>query len=890
MTYNRKCRRIVNILTAMTCALSVAACAPISNYPLFKPISAKQAGDIVEQNQDGQPPELQELSKQNRERSRNSDNPVMDAPAREGSGITGEIDMDRALFKSTVSGGKAKGKASAVKLEFENARLKDIITVFMQDYLKKPYTFQDNFKDQQVNLFFDAQATHEDLLELFDSLLANYNVRLRYSGGMYLIGSTEEDKGKINPMKQPSPLGIGDAVGVLRLNFVDVREFQMLAKQVVKEPDRITALPGNVLVINSTSADVRAVRSLLEDVDLPVFSGKHIMVYVPRYLTASSLIAMMDSTQTQLLGPQIGSKQFEAKQIGDTDRIVIVAANKSARDLLVQILAKTDIPGANHRYVFQYMLGVQSAVDIALNIGNLIKSSIKNSNEITITPDKISNSLFIYASPQEYAEIRKLLSSMDYRPPAVQIDMVIAEVTLNDEMRYGVEWYLKRKGTLQADASTLMSIPAAANPNFTFSIINAAGNYATLQLIGSETAFTLLSNPKLVVRNGATASIKVGQKEPVIKQKTAATSTSGSVVEPEFKPIGLFLEVTPTVTANNEVRMIITLKDDSITGYKTLGTDSYPVLANRELKTDLITSDGRTIFLGGIRKQSSTDTTSKIPGLGDMMGLSALFRNKDMTNYGTELIILATPTVMLDQQGADIVTQAVLRASKQKAKEPRVPGELPGETAKIPEAAEQPANTKPKRRSVIREKTQPVVPVELAKQSKQAQVAEVYPPGSVGASLPGAEALNSITALVVSNTGDGKTVLKVELAQPLANLPTGFAVNTPPRIMLDFQNTANSVGKSVQNFSAGDLRSANIVQVGNRTRLVVNLSQMLLYDTRIDGSSVLITLQDKAGAQSISAPAPVAPTPSGMTNAPQAAKPALDTSPPISAESAILGQ
>lgn len=116
-----------------------------------------------------------------------------------------------------------------------------------------------------------------------------------------------------------------------------------------------------------------------------------------------------------------------------------------------------------------------------------------------------------------------------------------------------------------------------------------------------------------------------------------------------------------------------------------------------------------------------------------------------------------------------------------------------------------------------------------------------------------AEAQNSITALNVSSPGDGTTVIKVELAQPLANVPAGFTINTPPRIALDFPNTANALGKSAQDFNEGDLRSANIVQAGNRTRLVINLNQMLTYDTKIDGNNLLITLQGKAAGQAAAA-------------------------------------
>jgi len=122
--------------------------------------------------------------------------------------------------------------------------------------------------------------------------------------------------------------------------------------------------------------------------------------------------------------------------------------------------------------------------------------------------------------------------------------------------------------------------------------------------------------------------------------------------------------------------------------------------------------------------------------------------------------------------------------------------------------------------------------------------------GMLGAQAQAGEQ-NSIISLKASSAGDGTTVIKVELAQPLANVPAGFAINTPPRIALDFPNTANGLGKSAQDFADGDLRSANIVQVGARTRLVINLARMLAYDTKIDGNNLLITLQGKAAEQAV---------------------------------------
>ncbi|MDD5180972.1 MAG: type IV pilus secretin PilQ [Gallionellaceae bacterium] len=108
------------------------------------------------------------------------------------------------------------------------------------------------------------------------------------------------------------------------------------------------------------------------------------------------------------------------------------------------------------------------------------------------------------------------------------------------------------------------------------------------------------------------------------------------------------------------------------------------------------------------------------------------------------------------------------------------------------------------------------------------------------------DAQNSIQSLSIKGMTGGKLVIRVEMKSALASPPAGFVINTPPRIAFDFPNTTNGLGKSSQEFGEGELRSANIVQAGNRTRLVVNLSQMLSYDTQIEGNALLIILQGKA--------------------------------------------
>ena len=107
---------------------------------------------------------------------------------------------------------------------------------------------------------------------------------------------------------------------------------------------------------------------------------------------------------------------------------------------------------------------------------------------------------------------------------------------------------------------------------------------------------------------------------------------------------------------------------------------------------------------------------------------------------------------------------------------------------------------------------------------------------------------NRIEAINVAGQQGGQTVVKITLSQPLANPPAGFSINNPPRIALDFPNTVNGLGRNSQDVKEGDLRSLNIVQVGDRTRLVLNLTRATGFDTRVEGKDLLVTLQAGAPA------------------------------------------
>ncbi|MBI2297233.1 MAG: AMIN domain-containing protein, partial [Betaproteobacteria bacterium] len=110
------------------------------------------------------------------------------------------------------------------------------------------------------------------------------------------------------------------------------------------------------------------------------------------------------------------------------------------------------------------------------------------------------------------------------------------------------------------------------------------------------------------------------------------------------------------------------------------------------------------------------------------------------------------------------------------------------------------------------------------------------------ASLAAHAQANSIEAINISPQTGGRVVVKITLKQAPAQPPAGFTISNPPRIAFDFPNTTSALGRATQDVGEGDLRSINVVQAGDRTRLVLNLSRALSYGTQIDGRALLITL------------------------------------------------
>jgi type IV pilus assembly protein PilQ len=196
-----------------------------------------------------------------------------------------------------------------------------------------------------------------------------------------------------------------------------------------------------------------------------------------------------------------------------------------------------------------------------------------------------------------------------------------------------------------------VNLPAVGGSTLGLAILGA--NYALdLELSAAQTEGRgeVISSPRVITANQQEAVIRQGQEIGYVTfQNSGASGGGGGTATVAFKDAVLELKVTPTITADNRVYLAINVKKDALAGYVDApGSGKIPTIDTREINTSVLVDNGQTVVLGGIYEVNKNNTTSKVPGLGDIPGVGALFRKTSRTNTKAELLIFVTPRILSD--------------------------------------------------------------------------------------------------------------------------------------------------------------------------------------------------------------------------------------------------
>jgi general secretion pathway protein D len=267
---------------------------------------------------------------------------------------------------------------------------------------------------------------------------------------------------------------------------------------------------------------------------------------------------------------------------------------------------------------------------------------------VRVIADQVNNALLVYAPPAEYRKIEATLRRLDVRQAQVLLEANIIEITLTDELKYGLEWAFKNGGGNGYSGTGVLSTIdggtlGGALAGFSYTIANGMGSIrGILNALANKSLVKVISSPSLMVLDNYTAAIQVGDQVPV---QTGTTITAGVGVTSsiQYKDTGVQLEVTPTVNAGNIVTMQLT---QAVTDVGVADRSGNLPFKQRLIKSKVAVRSGEALVLGGLIRDNTGTGRAGIPFLQDLPIIGSAFGATTVTKNRTELIVVLVPRVV----------------------------------------------------------------------------------------------------------------------------------------------------------------------------------------------------------------------------------------------------
>jgi general secretion pathway protein D len=289
--------------------------------------------------------------------------------------------------------------------------------------------------------------------------------------------------------------------------------------------------------------------------------------------------------------------------------------------------------------------------------------------------------VLIYARPDEYKLVERTLIQLDRPKLQVAVDVTIAEVDLNDQLNYGVQFFLAGGAVSNTTGGQIPSLvnnvstttgSTTTGTGLSGGLNIIAGNPASprvvINALSAITDVKILSNPSLVVVDNGDASFEVGDQVPVTTGSATVLSANNAVVNTvNYVNTGVILHVQPHVNYNGSVLLNI---DQLVSTVPQNNTSLTPTISQREVKSSISVVSGQTVLLAGMIQDQQQKSRAGVPILSQLPYVGAAFGTTGKSTVRTELIMFIRPTIIRDGADASMVAEelrAKMRGGKTQA-------------------------------------------------------------------------------------------------------------------------------------------------------------------------------------------------------------------------------
>ena len=595
------------------------------------------------------------------------------------------------------------GAEGGINLNFQDTDLREFARVILNDVLNENFVI-DSAVQGSVTIN-TARPVHPDTaLGLLEDVLAMHGAALIRQRDLYRIVPKQQTAGQLSPAPAGADAG-GHSVRVIPLTYIAAPELQTLLEPFMAEGANVRIdARRNLLVVSGTQQEITALQDAVAIFDVDWLRGMSIGLYPLDHVAPGAMKAELEAVLNALDAQEGQDPLGGLVRIVTIDRlrsILLVGSTPAALKEAETWLQRLDRAGEGvDKRLYVYHVQNAKANELGAVLGRIFNVSagagppgeprtnlplalppgrpdgldagldadglaLSEGRHIDIIADEMRNALVILARPQTYKIVLAALTELDRAPLQVLIEASIIEVSLRDELDYGVEWFFKNnfergnveggRGALDLGAAGI----AATAPSFSYTVLdNADQARIALNALEQETQVNILSSPSLMVLDNQTAFINVGDEIPVPARQSVSNINpdSPTVNEIQFRQTGITLTVTPRVNHSGRVTMEIRQEVSSAVGTTSSDIDA-PTIQQRQVESTVAVHSGETLVLGGLIQDSASDAESGIPGLRRIPLLGKLFGETREEQRRTELLVLITPRVVVDRNDVRQITE-----------------------------------------------------------------------------------------------------------------------------------------------------------------------------------------------------------------------------------------
>ena len=572
--------------------------------------------------------------------------------------------------------------AGDLSVELTKVDIKQAIKIILGDILKLNYVLHPNVRGL-VTLRTVRPITKTQMLGLLDAVLEAHGLMAVHGDGIVqIIPSSSKKDAKVTHLLKQTKDGFG--VEVIPLTNIPTGKMLKLLAPVV-EKDDVIDLPGinNLLLISGIKKQRITIKKLIELLDVDAMASQYVAIVSLRNTRPEVMISELE----QILSPR-GNGLVRFTPIKRLNALMAITPNQKLIETVNLWIARLDkTKDADERRLFVYFVKHSDATALTETLKGVFASSVRHRRGIlqdndvknkdtksalsqtTLHPnfnsDHASNSILIWATGREYELISEVLNKVDISPLQVLIEGTVLEVTLQDNLRYGLKYLIESGNFRSLFTQSNAAIASSILPGFGVTFGGQNTTKLVIDALSEITDVRVVSSPQLLVMDGGTARLHVGDQVPIITRTSSSTATDDNRItnEIEYRDTGVTLDITPKVKSSGTVTLNISQTVSDVVRTSSSEINS-PTIQQRQVTSTASLQSGTTALLAGLIREVATDIKSGIPLLHKLPVLGHFFGTTGEQKQRTELVVLISPKVIKSRDESEKITEDILQKYK----------------------------------------------------------------------------------------------------------------------------------------------------------------------------------------------------------------------------------